>query len=54
METSTCVVEGEIAVGSVMVAEAVVVHPFASVTVTEFVPANRPVRSSVVCPPLHE
>jgi len=34
-------------VGSVNVMEHVVIHPFASVTVTEYVPAATPLRSSV-------
>lgn len=36
--------------GCVIVALAVAVHPFASVTVTLYVPAGRPLRSSVVAP----
>ena len=37
------------AAGCVMLAVAVVVHPFASVTVTVYVPAARPVAVAVVC-----
>ena len=35
------------------VAQIVAVQLFASVTVTQYVPAVRPVRSSVVAPPVH-
>ena len=41
--------------GSVMVAVVMAVHPLASVTVSEYVPAQRPVAVDVVCPPgIHE
>jgi hypothetical protein len=35
--------------GSVMIAVAVLIHPFASVTVTVYVPAAKPVAVAVVC-----
>ena len=37
-------------VGSVIVALAVAIHPLASVTVTVYTPANKPV-VSILCPP---
>ena len=42
-----------IALGCVIVALACAVHPFASVTVTLYVPAGKPVKSSPVDPLLH-
>jgi hypothetical protein len=39
------------AAGWVTVAQAVFVQPFASVTVTQYVPATRPVAVAVVWPP---
>ena len=43
------------AAGSVMVTVVIAVHPLASVTISEYVPAQRPVAVDVVCPPgIHE
>ena len=47
-------VESDNAVGSFTVAVAVAVQPLASVTVTEKLAAQRPVRSSEVAALLHE
>jgi hypothetical protein len=41
-------------VGSVIVIEAIAVQLWASVTVTVYVPAQRPVKSSVALPPVHK
>ena len=38
------------ATGLMMVADVVFVHPFASVTVTVYVPAHNPVAVAEVCP----
>ncbi len=52
--TFVAVAVAEIAVGCVTVTEAVAVQPLASVSVTLYVPATRPVRSCVVAPLLHK
>ena len=52
--TFTCVLLNTNAGGCVIVAEAVLVQLLASVTVTVYVPAARPVRSCVVMPPVQK
>ena len=46
--TFICVDEREMDVGSEIVTDSVSVHPLASVTVTEYVPADSELKSSVI------
>ena len=50
----TCVVDNVTGMGSVTVAIAVTVHPFASVTVTVYVPTGTPFKFCVTAALLHK